>query len=362
MPAQDTLVPPRPYARLFDVSLGDVRRRFSPTVYDRSVARALAWWVVDLGIYAGLLTAVFLVDNPFLKLGLGVLTGLSVACCFVWAHDAAHGTLFAGKDSRLAEVLGTTLMLPSMNMYRLWQFGHNRVHHGFTSLSTIDWIWRPLTPAEYAALSPWRRFLYRRQRSLPTCGLHYLVEVWWKGMVRFAPEPGTRGRRGLLASKAITGLFALGLSVAAAVFGGGLMGVAAAVVVPFLVFTYVIALVVYLHHTHPERPFFNARDEWRASIAQVHCSTVIHLSPLSDALLHHIFVHVPHHVDMRIPFYRLPRAWDDLRPEYGDLVKEYRFRWSTVAGIFARCKLFDFDEQRWYTFGDAAAVGAPPAS
>ena len=79
-------------------------------------------------------------------------------------------------------------MLPSMNMYRLWCHGHNRVHHGFTSYTPIDWIWRPLTPAQYAALNRWQRLIYRLERSPWTCALHYLNKVWWPGMVRYRPD------------------------------------------------------------------------------------------------------------------------------------------------------------------------------
>ncbi len=68
------------------------------------------------------------------------------ASVFVWAHHAAGGALF--DLTRRAEVLGTAAMLPSMQMYGLWSYGHNRVHHGFTSLSTVDWIWRSWTPGE----------------------------------------------------------------------------------------------------------------------------------------------------------------------------------------------------------------------
>lgn len=45
-------------------------------------------------------------------------------------------------------------------------------------------------------------------------------------------------------------------------------GDAAAVVVPFLVFNHCIALFVYLHHTHPDVPFFVDKPEWSNTIGQ----------------------------------------------------------------------------------------------
>ena len=51
------------------------------------------------------------------------------------ADDAAHGALFTSEG--VSEVLGTLAMAPSLNLYRLWVYGHNKVHHGFTSLTSL---------------------------------------------------------------------------------------------------------------------------------------------------------------------------------------------------------------------------------
>jgi len=342
------------------VKLRTVRSAFSEGCYQRSLFRALGWLAVDLALYATALAGVFTVDHPIAQLGFGVLAGCAVAFLFVWGHDAAHGALFA--SSRWSEALGTIAMLPSLNMYRLWSYGHNKVHHGFTSFSPIDWIWRPLTPDEYRARSRTRRFVYRLERHPATCGLHYLLRVWWPGMVRFRPDPKLRRTRGFRASKLGTLAFALVASTVAYRFAGGPWGVVAAVVVPFAVFNWFIALFVYLHHTHPDVPFFDDRQEWSATVGQVYCSTVVRCSPLTEALTHHILIHTPHHVDTRIPFYRLETAYADLRPAYGRYVHEYRFRWSTVRTIFATCQLFNYDTNTWSRFSDHAVDrGEAPA-
>jgi len=80
--------------------------------------------------------------------------------CFV----AVGGTAVA-VESGTPLVTLTSLMLPSLNMYRLWCHDHHRVHHGFTSYTPVDWIWRPLTPSAYAALPWYRRLVYRFERT-----------------------------------------------------------------------------------------------------------------------------------------------------------------------------------------------------
>jgi len=344
----------RLYQALKDIKLTTVRKAISESCYRRSWARTFGWFAFDLALYLGAMVGVMSSDALWAKFLFGLGAGCAVAFMFVWAHDAAHGALF--KSDHTAEVFGTIFMLPSMNMYRLWCHGHNRVHHGFTSYTPIDWIWRPLTPAQYAALSRWRRFVYRLERSPYTCALHYLLRVWWPGMVRYRPEETTRDRHLLLLEKWTTLVFAVSLSALAWWLGDGWAGVAFGVVLPFLVFNYFIALFVYLHHTHPDVPYFDHRPEWSNTIGQVYCSIVVRCSRVSELLIHNIMIHVPHHVDSRIPFYHLKRAYADLRREYGGFIHEYRFHWSTVWGIFRRCKLYDFDRQVWYSFREARAL------
>jgi omega-6 fatty acid desaturase (delta-12 desaturase) len=170
-------------------------------------------------------------------------------------------------------------------------------------------------------------------------------------MVRFQPAGGRR-RAGYRSSKLGTLAYAAASSTVAYRFAGGWLGVAAAVVVPFLVFTYVIALVVYLHHTHPDVPFFTDRKEWSVTIGQVACSTVVRSNALVERLTHSILIHPPHHVDARIPFYNLKRAYADLVPAFGQYVCEYRLGWSTVRKIFSQCQLYDFDTHTWHRFAE----------
>jgi omega-6 fatty acid desaturase (delta-12 desaturase) len=81
---------------------------------------------------------------------------------------------------------------------------------------------------------------------------------------------------------------------------------------------------------------------------------VIRSNRVVEALTHNILVHTPHHVDSRIPFYRLREAYADLRPAYGAYVHEYRLRWREVRRIFRTCQLYEFDTLTWRRFADVA--------
>ncbi|MBU2786042.1 fatty acid desaturase, partial [Acidithiobacillus ferriphilus] len=151
------------YKALHPIKLQTIREAIRPERYRRSAAIAVAWYGFDALLYLSAIAGALLVEAWWLKLLFGLLAGSAVAFMFVWAHDAAHGALFQSK--RTAEIMGTIFMLPSLNMYRLWAFGHNRVHHGFTSLTTVDWVWRPWTPQEYRSKTVWQKMIYRLERS-----------------------------------------------------------------------------------------------------------------------------------------------------------------------------------------------------
>jgi len=69
--------------------------------------------------------------------------------------------------------------------------------------------------------------------------------------------------------------------------------------------------------------------------------------------LHNIMMHIPHHLDISIPFYHLPRAYQALKKEYGKYFHEYNFKWSYVRQIFKQCKLYDFENKLWLSFEEA---------
>lgn len=336
------------YNTLSAKTLHDVRKIINPIAYQHSKFKIVFWCCLDLAFYLLSLYGVIATHNIFLKLIFSLTTGIAISSLFVLAHDAAHGALF--KKKWMAELVGTLFMLPALNVYRLWCFGHNRIHHGFTSFSPIDWIWRPLTIEEYLALPKIKRILYRIERSVYGCGLHYFSKVWLPKMVLFIP--------GQLQRKEIYSLYLCKLVVLifAITFGtfayklDGVLGIFTMLILPFIVFNYVISLIVYLHHTHPDIPFFNEKADWNHTIGALFCTTIINSNWLIDTLTHNILVHTPHHVDIRIPFYRLKTALKEIKEKYSPYLHEYHLNWSQLRKIFNSCKLYDYQNHTWHNF------------
>ena len=104
-------------------------------------------------------------------------------------------------------------------------------------------------------------------------------------------------------------MYAIGsLALLVAVDGsGGIWQWVKVVVIPFLLFCQAIGWVVHVHHIAPEIRWW-PRREWNRFRGQVEGTTILWGPPGWEFFFHWIMVHLPHHVDMQIPCYRLPEA------------------------------------------------------
>ena len=316
--------------------------------YQRSVARGLGLLARDLVLYGLTVWGLLSTDNPLLLLPLWLLSGLAVSALFVLGHDAAHNALF---DSRRANsVVARLTMLPSLHATELWIFGHNRVHHGHTLRQGMDFVWHPVTTEEYEALPRWRQLRHRVEWGPAGAGLYYLRAVWWNKMMRFRPPErwaaSVRRDRLLVAGFALVALVTLVWAEGPTV---GPWQWAKVVLVPFLAFCQSIGWVVYVHHIHPDIRWW-PRREWNRFRGQVEGTTVLWGPPGWDLFYHWIMVHLPHHVDMRIPCYRLPEAARAIAAAFPDDVDERPIRLRDYLHAVRNCKLHDFETGTWHRY------------
>ena len=316
--------------------------------YKRSTGRGLLLVARDVLVYGLAIWGLTATNNVLLLVPLWLLAGLAVSGLFVLGHDAAHDALFDGK--RLNGVVARLTMLPSLHAVELWRFGHNRVHHGHTLREGMDFVWHPLTVEDYRNLSVFGRVRHRIEWGPLGAGAYYLREVWWNKMVRFRPP--ARWARTARLDKALVAAFAVAILLAAMVTTGpvgGLWLFAKVVVVPFLLFCQSIGWVVHVHHIAPEIRWWRRRD-WNRFRGQVEGTTILWGPPGWELFFHWIMVHLPHHVDMRIPCYRLPDAARAIAKAFPDEVVERPIRIGDYVRNTRACKLYDFDAGRWLTY------------
>jgi len=274
--------------------------------YRRSTVRGLGLVARDFVVYGAAILGLLVTDRWYFVLPLWLAAGLATSGLFVLGHDAAHGALF--DSGRLNAFIGRLTMLPSWHATEVWVFGHNRVHHGHTLRQGMDFVWHPSTVEEYQAMGRFARLVHRLEWSRFGAGVYYLHRVWFDKMLRFTPP--ARWKRQMRRDQLIVAAFVLGSLAALIAWMGPTAGVWAWVkvaVVPFLLFCQVIGWVVYVHHIDPETRWW-PRREWNKFRGQVEGTTVLWGPPGWELFFHWIMVHLPHHVDMRIPCYRLPEA------------------------------------------------------
>lgn len=316
-------------------------------------------WLVGRSIvlYAVAIAALTLTNTWWLLLPLWLFAGLGVVGLFVLGHDAAHGSLF--EERWLNRVVGLVLFVPSQHIYEAWVLGHNRIHHRHTARQGMDFVWHPVTPAEYAAMSRAKRLRHRVEWTVPGAGLYYLREVWWNKMIRLR-EPPRKWQAGIKRDRNI--LIALTIGALAITIASALLASASALavlwlvvklfVVPFLIFSWFIGFAVYIHHIGADMPW-PTRGEWTKVAAQIDATKVFRVPRVLDLFFHNIFLHVPHHVDQRIPCYHLDEATAAIEAAFPGRIIDTRLRARDYLATTRACKLYDFDDHRWHTYASA---------
>ncbi len=320
---------------------------------ERSTVRALVLLVLDYALFFALITATVLLESVWAKLLCGSVAGFVIGRLFVIGHDACHQSLTPHRE--LNKVLGRIAFLPSLTPYSLWDTGHNVVHHGYTNLKGVDFVWTPLTAEEFANLNFVERLLQRAYRSGWAPGLYYMIEIWWKR--EFFPNKTHMPTRRPIFFKdslmvSVFGAVWVAVIAAAALYTeqSVLLSLLMGVLIPFFFWNTMIGFVVYVHHTHVKVSWHDNKAAWTKAAPFV--STTVHLTfPFKiGAMMHHIMEHTAHHVDMSIPLYRLKQAQSKLEEMLPGRIIVQPFSWKWYFETAQNCKLYDFGRECWTDF------------
>lgn len=327
----------------------------------RSVAAAVfhfAWMgAIHVAAFAG---ALALSSAPARAL-LGVVAGVTAGGLFMVGHDACHGSFT--QIPWLNRLLGRLAFLPTYHPYSLWALSHNRVHHVYTNLKGKDFVWTPASKPEFDAWPWWRRSFYRACRTPIGLLLYYPLDLWRDRL--FFPRRDRLDRpraRYTLDGLLILSYFLLQVGLAAATGSGGWLGwvpgAMFGIVIPGLVFYWMIGFVIYFNHTHPEAPWFEKEEEWSFFQGNVLGTVRLTFPRWAYFFTSNIMDHLAHHLDPRIPLVLLPEAQERIQAMLpGDVIVQ---AWSFAAfrDILARCKLYDYDAHVWTDY-DGRPTSAP---
>jgi omega-6 fatty acid desaturase (delta-12 desaturase) len=121
-------------------------------------------------------------------------------------------------------------------------------------------------------------------------------------------------------------------------------------VLPFVGWNYLAGLLTFVQHAHPSSIWFANREEWSFYGSQLLSTTHIILPWHGNLLFHNIMEHTAHHIDPRIPLYRLPRAQADLEAAYGDNITSERLTLAALRRTLRLCRLYDYEKHCWLDF------------
>jgi omega-6 fatty acid desaturase (delta-12 desaturase) len=309
--------------------------------------RGMSWWCLTSTFAClGVLLSLACLDLPLvLRVPASVATGLVMIRIFILYHDYHHNAILSG--SRLAGLILNTYGIFTLNPPGIWNRSHDH-HHKNNSIMFGASIgsYPVMTIDQYDSASTSERISYIISRHPLTIALGYLTVFFYGMTVRsFIFNP----RRHVDSAVSVVAHLSL---LAFAWYAGGWQVATFAVLLPCAIASAGGAYLFYAQHNFPGVKYRD-RDEWSYVFAALHSSSYIKMSPVMHWFTGNIGYHHIHHLNARIPFYRLPEAMAGIEEMQSPTTTSLH-----PLDIF-RClqlKLWDYENDRLVTFKEAEAV------
>jgi len=203
------------------------------------------------------------------------------------------------------------------------------------------------------------RWLQRSYRTPWGVGLYYTIELWWKKL--FFPSKrhvGVRRREHLLDNLLVSGYLGLLIGVVSLIAASAttaLVNLFFAVMLPAVLWNWIVGFTVFVHHTHPSVRWFKSRKDWTFQQGQIESTVHVRFPNWWTSALHNIYEHTAHHMDVNIPCYRLAAAQCFAERHFGEHIVIQNFTWTFFLRTLQECKLHDYDSHRWLRFDGTPA-------
>jgi omega-6 fatty acid desaturase (delta-12 desaturase) len=260
-----------------------------------------SWWQLWSTIAVlGALLFVLCRDIPWLiRLPFSILAGLTIVRFFVLYHDHQHGAIL--KGSKLADAIMLAFGLATLNPPSVWKRSHDHHHGNNCKNFGLNAGSFPLMTVEaYETASVWQRFRYAAARHPLTIALGYIT-IFFFGMCvgPLVANP----KRHFDAALSIACHAGLLLWLAT----GGNYNMWLAGIIPCAISSAVGGYLFFAQHNFPGARLRPGR-EWDYVYAALNSSSYIRMGRLMRWFTGNIGYHHVHHLNSKIPFYRLPEA------------------------------------------------------
>jgi omega-6 fatty acid desaturase (delta-12 desaturase) len=264
--------------------------------------RLLSWYyllsTLTLAVTAFSLTCI--ADSQPAKLASGVVAGLITARLVVIYHDFNHGAIL--ERSTVAKIVMSFVGMLTLTPSSIWDESHQHHHHSNSKFATfVLGSFPTISKAMYKQLSRKAQIRYKVLRHPLMIAFGYIPIF----LISFCLWPFFENPRrywdcGLAAILHIALATVLWMS-------GGWSAVASSLLIPSFVAFSLGGYIFYAQHNFPEVLLTND-ESWNYFDAALKSSSFIRMSRLMKWFTANIGYHHIHHVNPRIPFYKLPHA------------------------------------------------------
>ena len=231
------------------------------------------------------------------KVCCSVLAGALILRFFVIYHDQQHHAILA--HSKLAEGLMRVFGLLVLSPSSIWRSSHNYHHkHNSKLRSAHIGSFPVMTKEQYLNSSKARRFGYLAMRHPLTILFGYFtVFLWGMCLYPFCNQP--RKHWDCLLSVTMHGLvwLAVGLNF-------GAQSLLLSLAIPCLLAHGMGSYLFYAQHNFPDVSYGD-REGWTYEKAALESSSCLHMGAIGTWFSASIGLHHVHHLNARVPFYRL---------------------------------------------------------
>ena len=304
-----------------------------------------SWWHLwsTLAAFIGSIAlASFDVFFP-IRLFASILAGLVLVRMFILYHDYQHHAIL--DNSPIAAFVMYVYGILAINPPSIWNRSHDHHHkHNSQILGTGIGSFPLMTTDAYGKATTWQRFIYAFSRNPTTIAIGYLT-VFLYGMCL----------KPLLANpkKHFDCAVALVIHMSIVVYlaATAVDVLILAVIIPFSIGSGIGAYLFYAQHNFPDVKL-RERSEWSHVFAALESSSYIRMNPWMCWFTGNIGYHHVHHLNARIPFYRLPEAMAGIKELQSPGTTTLRYR-DVMSCL--RLKLWDPEKGRLVPFGEARA-------
>lgn len=312
--------------------------------------KSRSWYnlLTTLILMVAVFTAIFVLQNIVARLILSIIAGLMVVRMFVIYHDHQHHAILHRSKAAdfIMTIFGVWVLAPSS----IWKRSHDYHHaHNSKLFSASIGSYPIATKEKYMAMSPSEKRAYLAVRHPLTIALGYF-SMFIFGMCinsfTSAPKKHWDSLVALLVHASLTAIVIIFAGWQTWIF---------AMLVPYMIACSIGAYLFYAQHNFPTTTF-NEKNDWRYDKAALESSSYMKMNPLMQWFTANIGYHHIHHLNAKIPFYKLPEVMAEM-PELQH-PKTTSLKISDIIACF-KLKVWDPEQNKMIGVKELEATLSP---